>query len=294
MENRQLKSFITVAKFQNFSLAAKELGYAQSTVTTQIQMLEQELGVRLFERLGHKIALTSKGHRLLPYAEQILKLAGEAKAAMDDSELLKGVLTIGVVESLCVLRLPRLLQEYRVRYPEVEIALKFGEGVDFIRAMRENTMDTALFLEADFKEAGFMIERKFPEKMVVLAAADHPLSKQERVGPADLTNETLILTEPGCSYRRQFETILRQHGIKPRSIMETGNVQAIKQLTMSGLGIAVLPFTAVTEECKEGRLTVLNWSGSEFHIFTYVVHHKDKWISGPLKAFLQLLRETDW
>ena len=76
--------------------------------------------------------------------------------------------------------------------------------------------------------------------------------------------------------------------------METGNVQAIKQLVMSGLGIALLPFTAVAGECREGRLSVLNWNGPAFSIFTYMVYHKDKWISGPLKAFLELLKMMNW
>lgn len=113
MDFRQLTTFVTIAKLQSFSLAAQDLDYAQSTITTQIQLLEKELGVKLFERLGHRITLTSKGSRLLPFAEQILKLTSEAKDAMEDSGLPRGTLTVGAVESLCVMRLPKLLKAYR-------------------------------------------------------------------------------------------------------------------------------------------------------------------------------------
>ncbi len=293
MEIRQLKSFVTIANLQSFSLAAQDLGYAQSTITTQIQLLEKELGAKLFERLGHRITLTLKGNQLLPFAEQILKLSAEAKDAMVESDLPRGILTIGVVESLCVMRLPKLIKEYRLQYPEVEIALKLGNYADFFRSMRDNTMDIAFILEKRINEEGFITIRKNPEAMVMLAAPDHLLSKKGVVYPEDLSGQSLILTEPGCSYRVQFESILHQYSIKPRSILETGNVHAIKELTMSGLGISVLPLVAVTEECAAKRLFKLNWKGPTFEIFTHVVCHKNKWMSGPIKAFIEVIKEFD-
>lgn len=293
MDIRQLTTFVTIAKLQSFSLAAQDLDYAQSTITTQIQLLEKELGVKLFERLGHRITLTSKGSRLLPFAEQILKLTTEAKDAMEDSGLPRGTLTVGAVESLCVMRLPKLLKAYRLRYPEVEIALKLGNYADFFRSMRENTMDIAFILEKKMSEEGFVTELRLPETMVMLAAPDHFLAEKDGVYPEDLSDQSFILTEPGCSYRDQFQSMLHQNSIKPRSIMETGNVQAIKQLVMSGLGITVLPLIAVSEECNAGRLVRLNWKGPAFEIFTHVVYHKDKWVSGPLKAFIEMIHEMD-
>ncbi|HEX3046874.1 MAG TPA: LysR substrate-binding domain-containing protein [Bacillota bacterium] len=251
------------------------------------------MGVKLFERLGHRITLTSKGSRLLPFAEQILKLTTEAKDAMEDSGLPRGTLTVGAVESLCVMRLPKLLKAYRLRYPEVEIALKLGNYADFFRSMRENTMDIAFILEKKMSEEGFVTELRLPETMVMLAAPDHFLAEKDGVYPEDLSDQSFILTEPGCSYRDQFQSMLHQNSIKPRSIMETGNVQAIKQLVMSGLGITVLPLIAVSEECNAGRLVRLNWKGPAFEIFTHVVYHKDKWVSGPLKAFIEMIHEMD-
>src|SRR5690554_2116977 len=101
----------------SFTRAAELMGYAQSSVTAQVRSLEDELGIKLFERLGRSITLTREGERLLLYAEKILKLAAEAKEAVSDSSSMKGTLSIGAVESLCVYRLPNLLQEYRKRCP---------------------------------------------------------------------------------------------------------------------------------------------------------------------------------
>lgn len=291
MDIKQLKTFTTIAKLQSFTLAAQNLGYAQSTITTQIQLLEKEFGIKLFERLGHHISLTLEGKKLLPFAEQILKLSEDAKNLMTHSDLPKGTLMIGAVESLCIIRLPKILKEYRTRYPDVEIILKFGSRSDFLHGLRENTIDIAFFLEKEIKEEGYITELSFPEPMVLLSSPEHPFAQKKGIFPEDLTDETLILTEIGCGYRALFENILSQYAIKPRSIIETGNVQAIKQLTMTGLGITLLPLVAVEEECSQQRLIQLNWKGPSFEILTQVLYHKGKWISAPLKAFIELIHE---
>lgn len=291
MDIKQLRTFTTIAQLQSFTLAAQNLGYAQSTITTQIQLLEKEFGIKLFERLGHHISLTLEGKKLLPFAEQILKLSEDAKNAMTHSDLPKGKLMIGAVESLCIMRLPKILKEYRTRYPDVEIILKFGSRSDFLHGLRENAIDIAFFLEKEIREEGYITELSFPEPMVLLSSPEHPFAQKKGIFPEDLTDETLILTEIGCGYRALFENILSQYAIKPRSIIETGNVQAIKQLTMSGLGITLLPLVAVEEECSQRRLIQLNWKEPSFEILTQVLYHKDKWISAPLKAFIELIHE---
>lgn len=291
MDNKQLKTFLTIARLQSFTLASQSLNYAQSTVTSQIQLLEREFNVKLFERLGHRITLTPAGKRLVPFAKQILKLSADAKSAVENSEVPSGTLSIGAVESLCVMQLPKVLKEYRLRYPNVEILLKFGSCADFLRSLKENTIDIAFFLEKKINEEDFITEKEIPEPLVLLASPEHTLVQYENVFPEDLSEEPLILTETGCSYRALFESTLIQYNVKPHTVIETGNVQSIKQLTMSGLGITLLPEVAVKEECTQKRLVKLNWNGPPLELITQVIYHKNKWISSPLKAFIELLHE---
>lgn len=126
MEYKQLISFVTVAKLGSFTKTAEKLSYAQSTVSAHIQSLEEELSTVLFERLGRRVSLTREGKKLLFYAEQIIKLNDEAREIILGSASPRGTITIGSPESLCVYRLPHLLQEYRKLYPKVELILKNG------------------------------------------------------------------------------------------------------------------------------------------------------------------------
>lgn len=125
MDFKQLNAFLMISRLQSFTKAADNLGYAQSSITTQIKLLESELGVKLFERIGKNITLTHEGKKLLPYAKQILKLSSDVKNAVLNTDVPSGTLTIGAAESLCVLRLPEILKEYKKLYPKVEISLKF-------------------------------------------------------------------------------------------------------------------------------------------------------------------------
>lgn len=291
MEIRQLKTFLTITKLENFTQAAETLGYAQSSVTSQIRLLEESLGVKLFERLGRRIALTAEAERLIPYAEQILKLTSEARDVVSGTLVPRGILTIGTVESLSVTRLPKVFEEYHNRYPDVEIVLNFGVCSENLRLLRTNALDVTFIIDRRLNSQEFIIEELTPEPMAVLVSPGHRLASKKEIGPKDLHGESLILTEEECSYRIILENIMVEAGVQPKNKMGSNSIQAIKQFTMSGLGITLLPETAVKQEVETGRLVQVPWSGPEFRLITQLVYHKDKWMSPTLKSFLELTRQ---
>lgn len=214
MEHRQLKSFITVARCGSFTRAAELLDYAQSSVTAQVQSLEAELGTRLFERLGRRVVLTGDGEKLIKYADQIIKLFAEAREVISGSRV-SGTLSIGAPESLCVYRLPDLLQEYRSLYPEVGIVIKSGGCPDFIRWLKEGAVDVAFFIHREMDLADLVMKTVVPEPMAVLAGAGHPLSGKGVISTRHLEGQNLILCEAGCSYRTALEAMLEAEGVQP-------------------------------------------------------------------------------
>lgn len=118
MEVRQLNTLIRAAQFQSFSKAAESLGYSQSAVTVQIKALEEELGVRLFDRMGKRVILTAQGQCFLEYANSILDTIHNARRALSEDAELEGCLHIGTLESLCFFRLPGLMHQFRVEHPK--------------------------------------------------------------------------------------------------------------------------------------------------------------------------------
>jgi DNA-binding transcriptional LysR family regulator len=290
IEMRHLATFRVVATTLSFTRAAEALDYAQSSVTAQIQALEEDLGVLLFERLGKRILLTPAGQRLLPYAHQALQLMDEARAAVTQEAQPYGTLTVGAPETLCVYRLPPVLKEFRARCPRVHLVFHPTTTASQRRTLAEGEVDVGFLLDTAPPPEPFSAERLVSETLLVLAAPAHPLAGCATVVPRDLDDETIIVTESGCSYRRLFERSLAAAGATPATTMELGSVEAIKQCSMAGLGVTVLPKIAVAEELAQGQLVALPWAGPSFEMGTYVVWHRDKWLSPALQAFLELTR----
>lgn len=291
MELRQLKTFSEVARTGSFIKASKELGYAQPTVTTHIKQLESEFKVRLFERLGHRIKLTQEGERLLNYVENIIKFSEDALTSVSSNGPLSGKIIIGANESFSVVRLPSILKSFKHKYPEVDINLKFGQ-INFIHEqLQNNTIDIAFFLTSKISYPDLIVETLNLEPVVVAAAPDHPLGSSKTLSVKNLERQDLIVTQENCAYRAMINDLLREAGVRPRSIIEINNIQAIKQLVMSGLGLTILPRASVESEVLQNLLVEIPLSPA-LPVYTQIAYHKDKWLSPTLINFLDQARSN--
>ena len=293
MELRQLETFRVVAAQLSFTRAAAALDYAQSSVTAQIQSLESELGVRLFDRLGRRVALTDAGERLLEYAERLLRLADEARAALADGAEPAGTLTIGAPETIMTYRLPSVLRRFRTRFPRVRLVFRPTSNADIPRAIGDGTLDVGFALGEPLQVSGLAVEALYAEPLAIVVAPEHPLAHVAQVAPADLQRETLLLTRPGCGYRARFASVLAGSGIQTAGTLDFGSVEAIKQCVMAGVGIASLPRVAVADELASERLVALNWSGPPLAVTTQILWHPAKAWNIPLRAFLDIARDAD-
>jgi DNA-binding transcriptional LysR family regulator len=291
MELRQLTTFRMVATLLSFSRAAESLNYVQSSVTTQIQVLEEELGVRLFDRLGKRVALTDAGKRLLQYTERILHLVEEAHSVVTNEEIPGGTLTITAPETLCSYRLPALLRQFRARFPQVKLIFRLSTFIDPWRSVSEGSADIAFAIAEPIHSNMLVTEILIPEPLLLLAPHDHRLSQLPVIDPMDFDGETFLLTEIG-SYRNVLERALNEVGVHLTINLDFSSVEAIKQCAMAGMGIAFLPAVTVAADVAQGRLAVLNWEGHNFQICTQVMWHKEKWISPAIGAFLDMAREV--
>lgn len=294
MEIKHLKTFAGVARTGSFSQAARNLGYAQPTVSTHITSLERELGARLFERLGHRIMLTREGESLLNYVDGILKLseaAVEAMAVLTEKDTVAGKLAIGANESFSVVRLPAILKSFLQLHPQVSLSLKFGSVKSVYEQLQSNSLDIAFFLTREVIYPDLVVEKLLPEPVVMVASPDNSAtSSSEAAGLALLEQQDLIVTQENCTYRAMISDLLKESRVRPRSVIETNNIQAIKQLVMSGLGITILPRVSVEYELEQNMLAELPWRAPELPVFTQIAYHKDKWLSPTITSFIEQTR----
>ncbi len=293
MDTKQLMTFKLAAENLNFTQTAKVLNFAQSSVTSQVKALEAELGTRLFERLGKRLILTDEGRKFKGYADTMVALAKEAEGAVSGSSEPVGTIVIGAQESQCTYRLPPVLVKFKSQFPRVKLVFQPANSDGETRArLMDGVLDIAFITDVLKPGNAVTVEPLVKEDMKMVSSPDHPLLTKHTVLPADLEQETLLLTQLGCSYRVILEEIFLDAGVYPHSIVEFVSIEAMKQCVVSGLGIAVLPAMAVEREIKAGRLNELAWQWSDKQIYTQLAWHQDKWISPPLRAFIESTREV--
>lgn len=285
-----LHTFREVALRQSFTRAAEELGYAQSSVTTQIQKLEKAYNVQLFERFGKGLRLTSAGEELFRYTVQMLDLYQQSKEKLGKQS--GGTLSIGTTDSLAAYFLPPYLQDIRERYEGLSIRMQTGREAHILKQVKEGELDLGLILDEEPSDPSLAWQAVRDEPLVLLASPGHPLCRMKEIGLEHLADTEWIMPEESCNYRIMLEKALKQSGTPYHIGLELGNPEAIKRCLMSGSGISLLPKMAADDEIGRGELVCLPFTHPGLRLTLLLAMHPKKWISIPLREFVERIRNV--
>ncbi len=247
MELRHLRYFVMLASKRHFTQAAEELAIAQPALSQQIQALEHELGVRLFERTSRSIRLTAAGETLLTLAERILADAEHIQIEMQAfAKLKRGRLRIGLLQSLGTYWLAGLLARFHTQYEGIEIVLH-EEVTDILLEQLERGVLDMVWMHkiqeifpAKFPDKHIETLSIFTEPLLLGVAAQHRLA-QQKVNAKDLKKEEFILFKPGSGLRQTVLHMAEQAKFVPHVIFESGDIGSIRALVAEGVGISVFP-----------------------------------------------------
>ncbi|WP_335369725.1 LysR family transcriptional regulator [Bacillus sp. JJ1521] len=296
LEIRHFVTFKKIIETGSFTQAAEHLGYTQSTVTSHIQALEQQIGAPVFDRMGRKVILTDVGKKLLHYSQEILETYGKIENLAIEEKDVRGEIKIAAPESLTVYRLEPILREYRKKFPHVSISLSNATCGDNKRAILNGSADVSFVMLPLLQDPDLIVHSMLNESIVLVGSPDCSLNILDERYENQKISECLIVNEKECSYRTVFEEYLREREIVPSHTMELWSIEAMKRCVMSGLGIAYLPLMTVNDEVKAGRLKIIPCVGDFKQIFSQVLYHKNKWVSPALSGFIDitLKHARDW
>ena len=292
MDTNVLKTFIAVCEYSGFSAAAKELGYTQSTVSSQIKQLEKELDVRLFDRYYHKINLTEKGVLVLQQARNILKSQAKMLDSLNSAESIEGEIRLSMSSSVCSRYFKNDFLRFHHQYPEIKVEITENGTEQMFDMLRKNEVDLIFTLDSHIYDSEFIICAEHEEKVHFFASVDNPLLNKENISLKELCTEDFVLTESNMSYRKLLNNELATQSLEIHPVLEIGNPLQICSLIKNSKMISFLPDFITEDYYNSGEIKHLPVNDCDVSVWTQLLVHKNKWKSPALNAFIDFYRDV--
>ena len=287
MEIKNLNTFLHVAEFGSFSRAGEQLGYSQPTVSVQIRQLEEELGVRLFDRIGHAVRLTDQGRQILPYAQQVCRLCSQM--SHEAPQPAPTVVRLATADSLCAPLLDHFAQ-LRQEYPNILVKMTTAGTAELFRLLDHNEVDMVCTLDSHIYNTAYVIAAEERAGLHFVVSANHPLARKGTIAIEDILTQNLLLTEKGMSYRRLLDEWLAKESVQVQPVLEVGSADLICKLVGQGMGMSFLPDYVTRAAVEAGVLVRLQAEGFAPELWKQLLYHRDKWLSPPLQTVIDHLK----
>lgn len=293
MEIRNLTTFLKVTELKSFSKAAEALDYSQSAVTVQIQQLERELGVQLFDRIGKNVTITQYGKDFVSYARDVVSAVSRASAFATANGDLTGTVRVGTLDSLMTASFADIVPAFRKRFPRV-LSNIHGDNVARLKELLiKNELDLIYTLDEQLHDPQFVKVFQAEEDIVVVTNASNPFAGCADVHLADLVGHPFVLMNRNNAYRDQFDLELARHNlvIEPFCELES-DVLALRLLSENPEYLSVLPRYTVEKSIHEHELAVIPVQDCVMRQWRQLLYHKNKVVTPQIQGMLDTIVET--
>ena len=290
---RQFEVFLSVARAGSFRAAAETLRLSQPALSQHVAELERELGARLFDRLGRRVALTEAGRILEDHAQRIFAtLTSALETVAEVGGLKRGSLLIGASTTPGIYVLPRLAAAFQELYPGIMLRVRIANSAAIEEQIRANELDLGVVGGHGVRPGEECLSAGLSDELVLVVPPGHAWAKRREIGVELLAAERLLIREEGSATRQVTERALELAGARSGPTMELGHTEAIKQAVMAGLGVAFLSTLAIRVEVETGRLFALRLRGHRVRRHFHVIHNEARTLGASARAFVKLLERA--
>jgi DNA-binding transcriptional LysR family regulator len=269
-----LQTFIKVAEERSFSVAAKKLHKSQSSVSSQVTLLEDQCGMKLFHRSPRPLRLTQAGLLLLDFAKEVANRTQELSASLTDlKEGIAGEVRIGAITSITTFLLPSLVRTILHNFKNLRVTISAQNVSQLCESVRTGELDLAIIL-SDQEPGGLSASVLRTETFYCVVAPDHAAAGTTQLGVKMLGNYPLIMGQESSSYTQMLTRLLRKKGVSRYEVAaRISTLEGMKEITRTGIGIGILPEYIVERDIRRKTLTRLRLKGGELHANIYLVEN---------------------
>jgi DNA-binding transcriptional LysR family regulator len=287
MDFDQLETFLEVARLSSFSRAAERRFRTQPAISAQIRALEEEVGAKLLDRSGGKVAVTAAGKVFQRYAEDALEQRRVTLIALAEMHRVpRGEIVVAANEGTCLHILPEVFAEFKRQYPDVAVGVKRLEHAKILESIIENSCDFGVISMPvpDKRLTVVLIHR---DELVVITPPDHPLARRANAKVADVLAYPLLLPKVGRT-RDALESIFDERHLKPSVSMELDSSELMKRFVAAGIGLGFIARSNVVEDLRAKVLAAVDLADATIHRDLALVFRKDKALSRAALAFIDI------
>jgi LysR family transcriptional regulator, low CO2-responsive transcriptional regulator len=287
MDFDQLETFLEVARLSSFSRAAERRFRTQPAISSQIRALEEEVGARLFDRSGGKVALTAAGKVFQKYAEQTLEARKTMMATVAEAERVpRGEIVVGANEGTCLHILPEVFAEFKKLYPNVGVQISRLERAKILESIIDNSVDFGV-VSTPVDDKRLTVVNIHRDELVIIVPPRHPLSRMKRAAVADAARFPVLLPKVGRT-RDALDDLFHDRGLKPKISMELDSSELLKRFVAADVGVGFIARSNVMEDVKAGVLAAVTLSDASLRRDLALVFRKDKALSRAALAFIEV------
>jgi DNA-binding transcriptional LysR family regulator len=260
---RQLEILQAIAETGSFTACGRKLNVSQSAISRQILLLEEELGEPLFLRVGRQVRMTPAAESLVQLGQRVFQDVRETVGSITDrTRELRGTLRLSGGMTVCMYVFPSLLKQLRRAHPNLDVRLTVATAGRSLQEIRGGRVDAGL-LTLPVEESDLVTVPVLREELMLITTPTHPLARRRRVAPQDLGKQPFIHFELGSATRRVIDQFFATEKLEPPIVMDTENVEIIKAMVKTGLGIGIVPYQAIAREVRAGQFFVARIDGHE-------------------------------
>jgi DNA-binding transcriptional LysR family regulator len=263
MDLRQLEILQAIAETGSFTACGRKLHVSQSAISRQILLLEEELGEPLFLRVGRQVRMTPAAESLVQLGQRVFLDVRETVGAITDrTRELRGTLRLSGGMTVCLYVFPPLLKHLRRVHPHLDVRLMVATAGRSVQEIRGGRVDAGL-LTLPVQESDLVTVPVLREELLLVTTPTHPLARRRKVAPPDLDGQPFVLFEVGSATRKVIDQFFATEKIEPTIVMDTENVEIIKAMVKTGMGVGIVPYQAVAREVRAGQFFCSRIDGHE-------------------------------
>jgi DNA-binding transcriptional LysR family regulator len=285
---RQLEILQAIAETGSFTACGRKLHVSQSAISRQILLLEEELGEPLFLRVGRQVRMTPAAEALVQLGQRVFQDVRETVGSITDrTGALRGTLRLTGGMTVCLYVFPPLLKHLKRVHPQLDLRLTVATAGRSVEEIRAGRIDVGL-LTLPVEESDLVTVPVMREELLLVTMPTHPLAgtRKKRVQPEDLSGQPFVLFEPGSATRRVIDSFFVTEKIEPTIVMDTENVEIIKAMVKTGLGISIVPYQAIAREVRAGQFFCARIEGHELVRETGWVYPRANRTPRPIQELL--------